>query len=163
MLEARDVIWVLKNDSRLPQDLKQKSLLIAGKILEMAGKCKKENGMAFAAKLLSDGSAFRKFVEIAKAQGIRTVNPEKLLLGKFMQDVHSHKAGTVKWIDNHAFSKIARVAGAPLDKCAGVYLHKKQGDKVKKGELIFTIFSNNKERLVFAKNVYTEMNGFEIR
>jgi len=37
-LEARDVLWLLKNDERAPADLKKKSLMLAGLMLDLSGK-----------------------------------------------------------------------------------------------------------------------------
>ena len=70
VLEARDVLYVLKNDYRMPLDLKEKSLKLAGLMLKMAGK--KDN----ARELLEKGLAYKKFIEIVKAQGGKEVNPE---------------------------------------------------------------------------------------
>ena len=33
-LEARDIMWVLENDKKAPRDLRDKSLILAGKLLE---------------------------------------------------------------------------------------------------------------------------------
>ena len=51
-------------------------------------------------------------------------------------------------------NKIARFAGCPEDQVAGIYLHKKKGDVVEKGETIFTIYTESEEKLHQAKNLY---------
>jgi AMP phosphorylase len=53
----------------------------------------------------------------------------------------------VKFIDNKLISKVARAAGTPKDKEAGVYLHTKVGDLVKKGDTLFTIYAKNSSKL----------------
>ena len=60
----------------------------------------------------------------------------------------------IKYISNEAVSKVARVAGAPKDIGAGVFIHKHVGDRVKKGEVIFTIYTHNEINLKFAKDVF---------
>ena len=50
-------------------------------------------------------------------------------------------------ISNKGISKIARMAGAPEDRAAGLYLRAKKGDVVKKGQVLFTIYSENKDKL----------------
>lgn len=152
-LEARDVLWLLRNDQKAPLDLRKKSIEMSALILEMAGKCKKGEGKKIALEILNSGRAYKKFVEIIKAQGSKEIKPEEIKLGKFHYNVKSEKSGKIKHIDNKIISKIARIAGASADKGAGIYLYKHIGDSVKKHEIIFTIYSNNKQRLEFAKEV----------
>ena len=66
-------------------------------------------------------------------------------------------------IDNSAIAKVARMAGAPVDKEAGIYLHVRKNMKVKKGELLFTIYSNSKAKLRFAVNTFKEIGGVVIK
>jgi len=101
--------------------------------------------------------------EIIKAQQGSIFNPEKIKIGKFKYDIRANKPGTVKKIDNRAISKIARVAGAPLDKGAGIYLHKHVKNKVKKGDKLFTIYSENRQKLVFAKDVLKYTKAFVVK
>ena len=128
-LEARDVLWLLKRDKRRPMDLEKKCIAMAYEIFSMAGI---KNGKNKAADILNSGLAYDKMKEIIKAQQGSIFNPEKIKIGKFKYDIRANKPGTVKKIDNRAISKIARVAGAPLDKGAGIYLHKHVKNKVKK-------------------------------
>ena len=41
----------------------------------------------------------------------------------------------------------ARTLGSPLDLQAGLYLHKKLGETVKKGEPIFTMYANDSSKI----------------
>ncbi|MBS3172229.1 hypothetical protein J4438_01445, partial [Candidatus Woesearchaeota archaeon] len=43
------------------------------------------------------------------------------------------------------------LGGAPSNKGAGLYLYKKVNNEIKKGEKLFTIYSENKEKLELAK------------
>ena len=76
---------------------------------------------------------------------------EKLLKGHKAGDktykVKAEKDGRVLWIKNSAIVLISREAGAPRDKGAGIHLRFKMGDKIKKGDTLFTIHSNNYIRL----------------
>ncbi len=158
-LEARDVLWLLKNDKRAPQDLKNKSVMMAGIILEMAGKAKKGNGRKMALEILESGKAYKKMVEIIKLQGKRCIEPGRIKTGKFSCNILANKPGKVKFIDNKIISKVARLAGAPADKGAGIYLYKHIGDNAKKGEKIYTIYSDSREKLDYAKSVVEENRG----
>lgn len=158
-LEARDVLWLLRRDSRRPLDLEKKCLFMASCIFEMAGI---KNGYKKAIELLESGKAYRKMVEIIKAQNGKITKPEQIKIGKYSYDVVSGKNGIVKDIDNIAISKIARIAGAPVDKGAGVYLYKHIKGKVKKGEKLFTIYAENKEKMEYAVEVGKEGKAYKI-
>ena len=99
-LEARDVLWLLKNDIRAPFDLYSKSVFIVGKVLEMAGKCDKGEGVDCAKKLLSSGKAYRKFMQMLRMQGLKVRDPEKITVGKYKKDVVAAKEGKVGHISN---------------------------------------------------------------
>ncbi len=162
-LEARDVLWILKNDSRGPQDLKKKSLMMAGMMLEMADKASKGKGLALAKEILESGKAYKKIVEIIKAQGERITDPSKIELGCISCNITAKNNGVVRAISNRAIAKIARVAGAPEDKGAGIYLHKHIGDKVRKGDVLYTVYCYSKDKLDYIKYAIKALDGFEIK
>ncbi|MBW3003974.1 AMP phosphorylase [Candidatus Woesearchaeota archaeon] len=157
-LEARDVMWVLLNDERAPLDLKMKAAEMAGNILQMAGKGNEKTAL----ELIESGAAYKKFIQIIKAQGGKEVKPDNIAIGDVSVDVISKKNGKIKHIDNKAISRIARFAGAPKDKGAGVYLYKHKGDSVRVGEKLFTIYSKSKEKLRYALDVWKELDGVHI-
>jgi thymidine phosphorylase len=65
-------------------------------------------------------------------------------------------------IDNFQTAKIARIAGAPMVKKAGVDLLKKLGDKVTKGEPLFQIHAEFPADFTFAKNMAKQNDGYNI-
>ena len=159
-LEARDVLWILKNDPRAPADLKEKSLYMAGLILEMVGKAK--NGKKKASEILKSGLAYKKMKQIIRAQNGKLFDPGKIKLGNFTFDVKANKTGKIKYISNNDISKIARIAGAPVNKSAGIYFHKNSGDKVKKKEKIFTVYAESRYKINYAKETAKQMKIFNI-
>ena len=158
LLEAEDVIMVLKNDPKAPLDLREKSLKLAGLLLEMSGKYKIGKGRITAEEILNSGKAWRKMQQIITTQG----KPEKVVLGTNRFEVKSRASGRIKAINNFVISKIARSAGAPGSKGSGLYLHKKVGDLVKKGEILYTIYSENSFRLDSAVLDAKKENGYII-
>ena len=145
-LEARDVLYILKRHPGAPKDLEEKSIIMADKLLKLA------KTKASAREILESGKAYSKMKEIIKAQGGKsTIEPENIHLGKYTVDIKSKKHGAIIEIDNKKITKIARIAGAPSEKAAGIYLHKKLKDKIKKNETVFTIYSESKEKLNYAK------------
>lgn len=162
-LEARDVIWVLKDDRRGPADLRDKSLLIAGKMLEMGGKARKGEGITLAQELLDSGKAYAKFVQMIRAQGgPKIVDAEKVPLSPLAADIRATRAGRVTNMDNHTIAQVAKDAGAPADKGSGMYLRVHLGDHVKKGDILYTIHAHNRDELEFALETARKNPGITI-
>ena len=109
--------------------------------------------------LLRSGEAFKKFKEIIKAQKgkIKDFKPSKI-----KKNILSPKNGAIKAIDNKLMNSLARTAGCPSDKFAGMYLCCHVGDKVKKGEKILTIYSESKARLKEAIKFYNRTKPMTI-
>lgn len=158
-LEARDVLWVLKRDPRRPLDLERKCLLICSHIFGMVGV---SNGYRKALEILDSGKAYMKMLQIIKAQNGKEIAAEDINIGKHQHDILSNKSGRVASIDNLYISRIARIAGAPVDKGAGIYLYKHLNDKVKRGEKLFTIYSESKRELEYAKDVAKSARVFVV-
>ncbi len=146
LLESEDVMAVLRNDPDAPQDLREKALDLAGVLLGMCDQCSLRKGRKIAKHLLENGEAYDKMKEIIKAQG----RVKKPFLGKYNYVVRAGKSGKVMKISNKRIAKIARIAGAPKDKGAGILMNKKVGHDVKRGEKLFTIYSHSDEKLDFA-------------
>ena len=159
-LELMDIIKILDSGQNGPKDLEEKSLLQAGTIFEMTGKAKKGQGIILAREILRSGKAYEKFKEIIKVQH---GNLNRIKVGNFKENIHSKKKGKVKEIDNKLISALARMAGCPIDKYSGIYLHKHVGETVKKGEKIMTLYAESKHRLNAAVLFAHSHNPFIIR
>ncbi len=158
-LEARDVMQVLENQIDAPADLKQKSLRLAGRILEFDPDVRGGQGYTIARDILEDGRALKKMHDIINEQGKIELNFEPAPL---YADIKADKKGVVTEIDNFQLAKIARRAGAPMDKHAGVDLNKKLGDSVKKGERLYRIYAEFPADFKFAQTLASEYNGYKI-
>lgn len=159
VLEARDVMQVLHNDPLAPPDLREKSLQLAGRILEFDPDVRGGQGYQLACEILQSGRALAKMQAIMVAQG---VNPVSYSPGKLQYAVLAEQAGVVSAIDNLQMARIARLAGAPLDKVAGVDLHKKLGETVQQGEPLYTIHAEFLSDFHFAKAAAAENSGFQM-
>ena len=162
-LEARDVMWVLENDLRQPFDLREKSIKMAGLLLEIGDKAKKGAGAKKALEILKSGAAYKKMIEIIKAQGGKKIKAEDIKIGKFAYNFKANKSGLIIHIDNESISKIAKAAGAPLDNGAGIYFHKHVKNFVKKGDKIFTIYAENKQKLKYSINLLKKTDGVVVK
>ena len=96
--------------------------------------------------------------DIIKAQG----KLKEPLLGKYTYAVKSTKSGKITNMDNQIIAKIARFAGCPQDKGSGLFLHKKIQNKVKKGEILYTVYAENEFKLKLAKDLIKKINGYKI-
>lgn len=151
-LEARDVLWILMQDQRRPMDLEQKSVRMAGILMEMAGI---RDGQRRSGEILASGAAYQAMKRIIKAQGgDPAVRPERIHIGEHSKLIRSQKSGRVIDINTDLISHVARIAGAPVDKAAGIYMHVHEGFAVKKGDPLLTIYSESDKKLKFALDEY---------
>jgi thymidine phosphorylase len=128
VLEARDVMAVLRNDADAPDDLRERALLLAGRVLDFDPELRGDRGYARALDLLASGKALAAMNRLIAAQGAQT---EVFRPGALRTEILAHVDGTVAAIDCHLIARIARLAGAPMDKGAGIDLLHKIGGQVR--------------------------------
>lgn len=152
IMELRDIVKILDPKEKGPKDLEKKSLFLAGQLFEMTGKAKKGKGFKMASEILYSGKAFEKFKQIIAAQN---GNLNKLKrTATFKKDIFAPRNLKVKEIDNKKINYLARVAGCPVDKYAGLYIYHHVDETIKKGEKILTIYSETKPRILQATKYY---------
>lgn len=158
-LEARDVIDVLTCAPSAPSDLRARALDIAAAILELAGAARAGEGAVMAQKALDQGEAWRKFQRICEAQGGLRAPP----VAPLQQPLSAPRTGILTHINNRKLSRLAKLAGAPDDKAAGVQLCARLGDKVTAGEPLVIVHAEASGELAYAL-AYAEANAdmFEI-
>jgi len=158
VLEARDVVRVLNNKPDAPEDLKEKSLFLAGKILEFDPKLRGGQGYAVAKELLQSGAALATFNRIAAAQGRQSAQQ----MGHLSRDIVASTSGVVESIDNSRIIKIGVWAGAGQHEGAGVDLFKKVGDTVREGDPLYRIYSCASADFALANSIVDGDNGYKI-
>jgi len=95
--------------------------------------------------------------QIIKAQGGDPgVQPEDLKLAQYTASIRAHRSGTIKYINCQAVARMAKIAAAPVDKGAGLYAHKHKGSRVKKGDVLFTLYSDSQAKLRFACKAFSQ-------
>lgn len=150
-LEAAEAIAILEGAPG-PRSVAEKALSLAGIILEMGGITR--NGYEEALAILKSGRALEKFRQIVEAQGGKeNIGAADVPIGKYSKEITADKSGYVNQIDNRAVVRIAREAGAPYDKGAGLVIAKKAGQPVEKGELIYTIYAEHERKLKSAEGI----------
>lgn len=139
-LEVRDVLQVLDNDPAAPRDLAAKAIAFASRILAWDPSiATADAGRKRAEELLHSGAARTKFDEIVEAQGRRSLPARP---GSLTHAVHAKAHARVCAIDIAQVSEIARRAGAPVDKAAGVDLAAPVGGEVRRGDVLYTIHAS---------------------
>jgi thymidine phosphorylase len=145
-LEALDVLSVLRRDPDAPVDLREKSLYLAARILEMVGAAPPTEGYRLAQETLDSGGAASKLEEIIDAQGRRALPPE----APHRCVVPAPVDGRIGAIDCWGMAKIAKLAGAPANASAGIWILRTLGDVVRRGEPLFEIHAQTETQLQFA-------------
>ena len=142
-LEAREALTTLMGGG--PPDLREKAVSLASMLFEMVDV---ENPRGMAEEMIDSGKAMKKMREIIEAQGgDPTVKPEDLPVGPESVKVRSQQAGKVLWLSTDDIVRIAREAGAPKEKGAGVILHAKLGGAVHKNGVLFEIYAERPSKL----------------
>ena len=150
-LEIKEVIETLKGNG--PKDLVE-ICLSSGAILLQQAKIFTDRAEARKAleENIKNGKAFEKFKEFVKAQGgdVEYIDhPEKFPVSKNLIEIKSEHEGYIKTIDALTIGLGSCHLGGGrmkltdvIDMSAGIYLNKKVGDFVKKGELLCTLHTN---------------------
>lgn len=143
-LEARDVLAVLQGAG--PLDLRERAVRLAGAVLELAGAAADRQGAAMAQTALADGRAWRKFQAICEAQGGMREPPRSSI----SHVVEAHAGATVAGFDNRRLARLAKLAGAPSARAAGLELQVRVGDRVAPGQPLFTVHAEAPGELAYA-------------
>jgi thymidine phosphorylase len=145
-LEAQDVLAVLQGAKDAPQDLETRAVALAGALIELGGRAEQGRGEMLAAQALADGRAWTKFQRICEAQGGMREPPRST----HRRPLLAERAGRVAEIDNRRIAKLAKLAGAPDAKAAGIELHVRLGSAVSLGEPVCTLHAEAPGELAYA-------------
>lgn len=145
-LEAHDLLAVLRGDDDAPADLAERSVLLAGRILEISGEVPRGKGESTARQILADGRAWTKFRAICEAQGGFREPPR----ASHSHDIVADRDGVVASIDNRRIANVAKLAGAPLAPAAGIWFDAPIGRQVTAGDLLFTVHAESPGELRYA-------------
>ncbi|MEN6443182.1 MAG: AMP phosphorylase [Methanoregula sp.] len=146
-LEVREALRVLEGSPE-PNSFIQKSISLAGIALEMSGKAARDTGAQLAQEILTKGKALEKFREIIAIQGgDPNIKSDDIHPGDHEFVVNSPASGYVIEMNNTSLITLARLAGAPHERGAGILLHAKKGKLIRAGEPLFTIYAERSWRL----------------
>ena len=158
-LEVKEAIETLHGKG--PKDFVELCFEASAIMLEQAGIVKtKEEAMPMLRRVIEDGSAFEKLVQMVEHQHgdasyIR--DPSKFEVSKNIIEVKAETSGYVRRIDSLEIGESAMRLGAgretmqdTIDMSAGIVLNKKVGDKVEKGDVLCVAYTNkeNTEQII---------------
>ncbi|MBK4173530.1 thymidine phosphorylase [Corynebacterium macginleyi] len=157
-LEVEESIEVLAGGG--PSDVVELTLVLAREMLEAAGVHD-----ADVEKALKDGRAMDKWKQMIKAQG---GDPDaKLPVATHTHDVIAASDGYLTELDALSVGVSSWRLGAgrarkedPVQATAGIELHAVKGEKVTKGQKLFTLHTETPER--FERSLETLQQGFKI-
>ncbi|MBI4097870.1 MAG: thymidine phosphorylase [Candidatus Levybacteria bacterium] len=164
ILEVKESLMVLEQDPNRSLDLEARSINLAGSLLELcladspatlqnSIRKKYKNGFNWAQDLLESGLALSKMKQIIKAQGGNPkIGSGDLKPGEFSFTFLAPKKCVIESFNVKNLTLITRVLGAPDMKGAGIFLNKKIGEKIDRGEPICTFYSDSMYNLKEGKD-----------
>lgn len=155
-LEVKEAIDTLHGKG--PADFAEHCLHVASHMLLIGEKAETlDEARLLVEKTLNSGEAWQKFRSMVINQGgdVSFVDhPEKMPLAPVIETVNSPRDGYLKWIDAKEIGETTVDMGAGrkkkedlIDHAVGVIIHNKVGDKVNKGDALFTLHANTRDSL----------------
>ncbi|WP_288221293.1 pyrimidine-nucleoside phosphorylase [uncultured Clostridium sp.] len=160
-LEVKEAIDLLKGNG--PKDLLELTLTLGSYMIICANKAETfDEAKALLLENINNGKGLEKLKEFVRAQGGDSSfidDTNKLPKAKYIEEVRANRSGIVTKINAEAFGLIAMELGAGretkesnIDLAVGIVLNKKREDKVKEGEVLAYIHSNDINNIEKAKH-----------
>jgi pyrimidine-nucleoside phosphorylase len=154
-LEVQECVEImqgdLKSNSSFHNETRDLSLALSAHMVMLAQQCSYEEAFDKCKKSLESGAAFEQFERICHAQGGHL---KQLPSPKFKIDIPSQKSG---FISNFELEKIGwinvqigagrKVVTDKIMPTSGMSFHVKVGHYVKEGDLLFTLYGDDRETL----------------
>lgn len=159
-LEVIEAVETLKNQG--PSDLTEVCLWLAAHMLSMADCGEVEACYQMAKGVLEDGSGLKTLAQMVKAQGgdeTYIFHTDQFPKAPYVQSVLAESDGYVIHIDTEVCGNASTLLGAgrnkkedPIDYSAGIILHTKYAEPVKKGQVLVSLHTSNEALLEEAAN-----------
>jgi len=154
-----------------PKDFVEHCLHVSAHMLVLGKRAKGlAEGRVMAEKSIANGSAFEKLRVLVEAQGgdVSYVDDtSKFPRAKFVEVVNAPRNGSISQVQARSVGEASVTLGAgrakksdPVDRSVGIIIHHKVGDKVEKGEPLFTIHANDETKLAEVREVVLAAHSF---
>jgi pyrimidine-nucleoside phosphorylase len=144
-LEVLEAIDILKGNEK-DNHLVDVCYDLASEMISMGKGISKEKALKEVEDSINEGRAYDKFVEFVTRQG---GNLDKIKVSSNTKNIRAYKTGKITKIDALEIGKLSVRLGAgrvnlddKIDYEVGIRLNKQLGDKVKKGDLLATLYVN---------------------
>jgi len=151
-LEVLESVEVLRGEG--PQDVRELTLALGSQMLIIGGRAESEkDARNMLLESLACGKAYDKWVEMISSQGgdPHAILKEEFTHTEYVHFIKAQKDGYLYKYDTYKVGVGVSILGAgrervedKIDPKVGIILHKKVGDRVKKGEIIMEIRYNSK-------------------
>ena len=157
ILEVIEAIDILKG-KYLPEDIKDIITKLGSNMLILANKASSiEEAKDMILENLNNKKGYHKFIELVQNQGgdiTYIENTDKFSKAKYIVPIISDMDGTIEKLDALTVGKLSVYLGAGrmkkednIQKEVGFVFNKKVGDKVKKGDILAYIHSNDEKKV----------------
>lgn len=161
-LEVIEAVKVLCGE--LNNDLKEVCVALATELISLVFSVPQNEALSMVNDAIDSGKAFNKMKEWISAQGgdVSFIeNTDKFPKAQFSFDIFAESGGYISSMDTEKIGLASVNLGAgreckedAIDFSAGIMIFKKTGDKIEKGDIIATLFTNNKSSLEYADKMY---------
>ncbi len=162
ILEIKEAIDVLRGSG--PRDLFEISVRLATEMVASTLAVSTDDAEALVKYTLTSGKAFEKLKEWIGAQGGDTSlldAPELFPEARYKHEVIAEKDGCIAKTDAEIIGTAAMKLGAgrskkddEIDYTAGIFLCKKTGDRIKKGDTLATLYTNREDMIEEAQTLF---------
>ena len=161
-LEVIEAIEILKGNGA--EDLKFVALALASEIISLSKSISIEEAKNLADNAITSGKAYEKFKEWIALQGGNEnwiENPDLFPKAQYKEDIFAESDCYISSMNAEDIGIASVILGAgrekkedSIDFSAGIIINKKTGNKIKKGDIIATLYTNNKNSLLSAKEKF---------
>ncbi len=155
-LEVKEAIETLKGNG--PRDLLELCLVLGAQMLILSNLSETvTEAQKILLEKIESGEAIEKLKALVQNQGgnsEQVEEPNSLPISKYTINYNSPKSGYLTKLDARVIGQTAMQLGAgrekkedKIDLTAGIYLHKKIGDRVEESEKLATLYSNSENKL----------------
>ena len=164
-IELKEAIEMLHDGG--PHDFREHCFTVAAHMLLLGEKAADmEAARDLAEQTVASGKAWDKFMQLVQAQNgdvSYIEHPEKLPSGQIREEIKAQQDGYLAGLNAQLIGEGAvalgagrEKKGAPIDLGVGIDVAHKVGDKVAKGDVLFTVYANDAAKLAAARKKLIE-------
>ena len=161
VFQCREALRILQNKEIYSKDIREKSIILSAKLIELVWLAKWKKAKQLAEQQLLSWKAWEYMKQLIVAQNqvhgkqpdlksisyLWVLDSEEIPMAQYKASYMSDYSWVVKSIDVDHLKSFCRILWAPFDKQAGFYLVKQVWDEVKKWETLCEFYANDRENI----------------